>query len=146
MSVKETTAGTHTLSASYSGDSNYAPVGPITRTYTVTAAAKTNLTSSLNPATNCKPVPFSITVAGAGSVMPTGKVLLKKGSTVLAAATLNEGHATVSTSALTLGKNVLDASYTGDAKYSPSTSAALTQVIVACGLRAMNTASSASVR
>jgi hypothetical protein len=129
------TIAPHTLSATYSGDANYAAAGPVSVTLTVTAAvlatAKPNLTSLINPATNCKSVAFSITVAGTGNVLPTGKVSLKKGSTVLATATLNGGKATVSTSALTLGKNVLDASYAGDAKYGAATSAAVTQTIVA---------------
>lgn len=130
VSVTETTTGAHTLSASYSGDSNYAAAGPITRTYTVTAAAKASLTSVLNPATNCKPVAFSISVTGTGTVKPTGKVSLKRSSTVLATATLNEGRATISTAALAVGKNVLQASYSGDSKFSPATSAELTQTIV----------------
>jgi hypothetical protein len=137
VSVTETTLGSHTLSASYSGDANYAPAGPLTRTYTVTAAATAKLISLANPAASCKPVEFSITVTGAGEAKPTGKVLLKKGSTVLSTATLSEGKATISTSALTVGKNVVNASYEGDARYRPATSAPLTQVISAgCTLSA----------
>jgi hypothetical protein len=123
VSVTETTTGTHTLSATYSGDGNYLAAGPITRTYTVTAAAsKITLTSSANPATSCKPVVFSVSVTGTSSVKPTGKVQLKKGTTVLAIATLNEGKATFSTSSLTSGTNVLTANYGGDAEFGASTS------------------------
>jgi Bacterial Ig-like domain (group 3) len=130
VNVTETTTGSHTLSASYSGDSNYAAAGPITRTYTVTAAAtKVVLASSTNPATNCKPVSFSVTVEGATGVKPTGKVELKKGSAVLATATLSQGETKMSTSALAVGKNVLTASYEGDAKNKPANSTAFTQTI-----------------
>jgi hypothetical protein len=130
VDVTETTTGSHTLSASYSGDANYAPAGPITRTYTVTSAATAKLASSANPATNCEPVTFTITVTGEDDTKPTGKVLLMKGSTVLATATLSEGEAKVSTSALTVGKNVLNARYEGNAKYSAATSEPLTQMIM----------------
>jgi hypothetical protein len=131
VSVRESATGSHTLSATYSGDVNHAAAGPVTRTYTVTAAASiVKLSSSANPATKCKPVVFSITVDGASGAKPTGTVALKKGSSVLATATLNQGQAKVSTSALTSGKNVLNASYKGDARNRAATSAAFTQTVL----------------
>jgi large repetitive protein len=129
-------AGSHTLSATYSGDANYAAAGPITRTYTVTSAAvaKITLSSTANPAQRCAPVTFSVAVAGgAGDSMPTGRVELKNGSTVLAAAYLLDGRAAFTTSALTLGENLLTASYAGDAHNSAGTSAVLKEMVVSGG-------------
>jgi len=136
VSVTETTVGTYNLSATYSGDANYAAAGPITRSYNVTAAAaasKTSLASLANPTMECKPVEFSVRVTGTGGTHATGKVELKKGTTVLAAASLSNGGAKLSTSALTVGTNVLTASYQGDARNRASTSAPLSQVILSSG-------------
>jgi Bacterial Ig-like domain (group 3) len=133
LSVVTSVTGMHTLSATYSGDANYATAGPLTRTYTVTAASVVKLTSSANPAAKCKPVNFSITVAGTNGAVPTGRVELKKGSTALAVATLINGTARVSTSALPAGTNVLTASYGGDAKNVASTSAPFEQMIFSSG-------------
>ncbi|MGA7312378.1 MAG: Ig-like domain repeat protein [Silvibacterium sp.] len=95
LSVVTSVTGTHTLSATYSGDANYAAAGPITRTYTVTEAASkpatVKLSSTPNPARRCNLVMFSVEVAGAGAEKPTGKVEVRKGSTVLATADLNNG-------------------------------------------------------
>ena len=131
LSVVTSVTGTHTLSATYSGDPNYAAAGPITRTYTVTAAAAPiKLTSSANPATDCKPVDFSVSVTGTSGVKPTGKVELKKGTLVLATATLNNAAAKLSTSALPVGTNMLTASYSGDARNGASTSPATKQIVL----------------
>jgi hypothetical protein len=134
VSVTQTTAGTHTLSASYSGDTNYAAAGPITRTYTVTAApALVKLTSSANPAASCVSPAISVTVTGANEAKPTGKVTLKKGSTVLGAAVLNEGRATIAASGLTAGNNIISATYEGDAAHGSVTSAPVNQVVSSSG-------------
>jgi len=134
VNVTESVTGTHTLSATYSGDANYNPAGPVSESYSVTAAtqpAKITLTSSANPAEYCQPVDFTATVSGASGVTPTGTVSLKMGTTVLASASLNKGVAVLSApiAALAVGTNLLTASYTGDAKNAASTSAALSQVI-----------------
>jgi hypothetical protein len=135
LSVVTSVTGTHKLSATYNGDTNYAAAGPITRAYTVTAAAsKTKLTSSANPAARCNPVDFSVTVAGTSGAEPTGKVELKKGGIVLATAPLIKAAAKLSTSALPAGTNVLTASYEGDARNDPSTSPAFKQVILSTGV------------
>ena len=131
LSVVTSVTGPHTLSATYSGDPNYAAAGPITRTYTVTAAAsKTALTSSANPAKYCTPVDFSVSVTGTSGVKPTGKVELKKGTMVLATATLNNAAAKLSTSALPVETNMLTASYSGDARNEASTSPAIKQIVL----------------
>jgi hypothetical protein len=134
VTVTEATAATYTLSATYSGDANYAAAGPVSRSLIVTAAASaTKLASLTNPATECKPVEFSVSVTGTSGTQPTGKVELKKGTAVLATASLTNGGAKLSTSALTVGTNVLTAGYQGDARNRASTSAPLSQVIMSSG-------------
>jgi hypothetical protein len=93
------------------------------------ATPTVKLSSSVNPAKNCKSLVFSISVDGTSGAMPTGTVVLQDGSTVLASAGLSRGEAKVSASALRKGKNVLNASYEGNAIYSAATSPALTQMV-----------------
>jgi hypothetical protein len=135
VNVTLSTTGTHTLSATYSGDTKYAAVGPITRTYAVTAAAvtKVTLSSTANPAQRCTPATFFVLVAGQGAEKPTGKVELRKGPTVLASAELNNGAARLTTFALTIGPNPLTAHYVGDAQNPAATSAVLEQMVSRVG-------------
>ena len=93
------------------------------------ATPAVKLSSSVNPAKNCKSVVFSITVDGASGAMPTGTVVLQEGSTVLATAALNHGEAKMPATALKKGRNVLNASYQGNAVYSAATSPTLTQMV-----------------
>jgi Bacterial Ig-like domain (group 3) len=133
LSVVTSATGTHTLSATYTGDANYGTAGPITRTYTVTAASVVKLASSLNPAKTCKAVAFSVFVTGSSGITPTGNVVLKKGSTVLATAHLNYGAARLSTSALSVGTNMLTATYEGDANNPAATSPEFKEVVLTGG-------------
>ena len=133
LSVVTSVTGSHTLSATYGGDANYAATGAITRTYTVTSAPAVRLSSARNPAQRCNPVTFSVVVAGQLFDRPTGEVELKKGSTVLATATLKNGAATLTTSALAVGTNLLTATYKGDAKHDAATSAVLNQTVLSSG-------------
>jgi hypothetical protein len=135
LSVVTSVTGTHTLSATYTGDTNYAAAGPITRTYAVTAAAltKVTLSSTANPMQRCSPATFYVLVAGQGAEKPTGKVELRNSSTVLASAELNNGSARLTTAALTIGPNPLTAHYDGDAQNVAATSAVLEQMVMRVG-------------
>lgn len=101
----------------------------MTGTGRATYESTVNLSSSANPATTCKPVAFTITVRGSGGGVPTGIVELKKGTSVVGLATLSNGSATFSTTALAVGANLLTASYEGDATHAASTSSVLTQMV-----------------
>ncbi len=133
LSVTLSTSGSHTLSATYNGDSNYAAAGPITRTFTVAAAAlrptKAAVKSSANPAAVCNSVAFSVTVTGTGGETPTGMVKLMKGMDVLGAAWLSNGAASIPNLQLGVGTYVLTASYEGDSTHAASTSAPFSQVV-----------------
>jgi hypothetical protein len=56
-------------------------------------------------------------------------VELKKGATMLAVADLKNGKATLTTRALTVGTNLLTASYLGDSKNGAATSAVLQEMV-----------------
>jgi hypothetical protein len=135
VNVTSSVAGTHTLAATYSGDANYAAAGPLSRTFTVKAAAAAKipatvkLSASANPSISCKSVVFSTLVAGASGATPTGTVVLKDGDKVLATASLNKGSAALAASALSIGTHIVTATYSGDSVHASSTSTAVKEVV-----------------
>jgi hypothetical protein len=133
VNVTGLTAGTATLAATYSGDSNFAAAGPISRTVTVTAASKASVTVTLsaktNPASTCFSVPFTASVVGKDGKSPTGTVELKEGSKLLATTSIKNNAASFTALGLPAGKHTLTAVYLGDASYPPATSAAFTETV-----------------
>jgi hypothetical protein len=69
------------------------------------------------------PVTLTVQTTSTTSGVPTGKVSLMDGSTVLSTLTLAAGAATFTTSSLTQGTHNLSANYLGDANFLPSSSA-----------------------
>jgi len=92
------------------------------------ASTTTALVSSLNPSTAGQSVTFTATVSGAPGV-PTGNVSFLDGGAVVGSGTLSGGVATFTTSTLTIGSHSITAAYGGDANFTASTSAVLTQVV-----------------
>jgi hypothetical protein len=129
-------AGSHPITATYSGISPYATsTGTFTQTIIgqSTVSSSTALSSSLNPSTMGQGVTFMATVAGSGSSTPTGNVTFLDGTSTLGQGTLNgsggTATATFTTSGLTVGSHNITASYGGDSTFASSTSAALTQTV-----------------
>jgi hypothetical protein len=138
LSVTSTTTGTNTLSATYSGDSNYSADGPITRTVKVNAPAlkkesKVTVASSANPATACSAIAFSVTVTGTGSEKPTGTVKLMKEKELLSEGTLSDGKAKLPSLKLAAGTSELTANYSGDSTHEAAKSAPFKQVVSSTG-------------
>ena len=126
-SVTGLTQTTHTLSASYSGDSNYAPAGPVSVSVVVTAV-KIGASVSLSPTAStggCAPMQFGVAVTSSSKTQPTGEVSILDGSRTLATGTLATGKPILSTPHLGPGSHSLIAHYTGDAHYLPGDSRAL---------------------
>ena len=123
--------GNHSISAVYSGDTNFvgSAASPMTQVVTK-AAATTTLVSSINPARSGKAVSFTITVSSP-AVSPTGKVQLLNGTTILATMTLKSGTAKYNTGTLPAGSNIITAVYLGDTNNSGSTSAPVNEFILA---------------
>jgi hypothetical protein len=121
----------HSLTAAYSGDTNYAAVSA-SENITITAVKKTpavvRLSARANPATSTTPLAFSVEVTSSGAE-PQGEVELHEGETVLARAALNKTTASLSLSKLDPGTHVLTAVYSGDSEHDPSTSAPLKEVV-----------------
>ncbi len=120
--------GTHTLTASYSGDSNYLAQSSaaITQTVTPKTPTTTTIASSSNPSIVGQSVTFTASVSPSAA---TGSVQFLDGTTVLATVTVNSGSATFATSSLAQGAHSITAAYGGSATYAGSTSLVLTQTV-----------------
>ncbi len=123
-------AGSHSISAVYSGDSGNDGSTSSTLTQTVNqAASSTGLGSSLNPSTAGQSVTFTATVAGDS---PSGTVDFKDGGTTIGgcgAQALSSGTATCTTSGLSAGSHSITGVYGGDTNNQASTSSTLTQTV-----------------
>src|SRR2546430_8399150 len=92
------TAGTHSITAIYSGDANFAGSTSPALMQTVNKAANsTSVASSNNPSNFGTAVTFTATTSSATGT-PTGTVTFKDGATVLGTSMLSRGTATVDTS------------------------------------------------
>jgi hypothetical protein len=131
-------AGSHTITAVYSGDSTYATSTSAALTQVVTGvvvSTMTALSSSPNPSTFGQSVSLVATVTPAsGTITPTGSVTFRDGTTVLGTAALNSsGVATLGTSSLGVGTHTITAQYGGDSTDSVSSSNAVSQTVNKAG-------------
>jgi len=132
ISVTSFALGSHSITASYAGDRNFAGSTSAALTQSVTqSGSSTAVSSNANPSSYGQAVTFTATVAPAYSGTPTGTVSFFDGSTSLGNATLSSGVATFSTSATALiaGSHSISAKYNGDSNYLASSSAAFVQTI-----------------
>jgi Big-like domain-containing protein len=124
--------GSHTISASYSGDAVFAAstsnaVIQVVNKGTVTVT----LGSNPNPSTIGQPVLFSasVTAATVAAGTPTGSVTFSEGGTNLGTVPLVGGSATISVSTLGPGSHLIIATYSGDATFKAGVSPIYTQVL-----------------
>ncbi|HEY1653454.1 MAG TPA: Ig-like domain-containing protein [Acidimicrobiales bacterium] len=130
-SLSDLTPGYYTITAIYSGDTDF-----LTSTGTVTqpvglAATTTSLVASPNPSTFSEAVTLTATVSvvAPGSGNPTGTVDFFNGPNLLGSALLSGGQAAITTSSLAIGAYSLTASYVGDADFLPSQSSAISDTV-----------------
>jgi hypothetical protein len=123
----------HAITASYGGSTAFAGSTSAILTQVVNkAASATAVVSSVNPSASGQSVVFTATVTGPSgdAIVPTGTVNFLDGSTTLGSGTLNtSGVGTFSTSSLASSSHSITAVYAGDANFTGSTSAVLTQVV-----------------
>ncbi len=137
FSTANLSAGTHTITAVYNGDTNYAISTSNTVTQAVTNASVTiSVVSSLPTSTYGNSVTFTATVSpvSGGGAVPTGTVTFKDGSATLGNGTLNGGspdRALFTTLTLATGGHSITAVYNGDATYSGGQqSSPITQTVI----------------
>ena len=121
------TAGSHSITAVYNGDTNCNGSTSSALAETVNKANATlALASSSNPSTYGSSVTFTATVSPS---LATGTVTFINGTTTLGTGTISGAIASYSTSTLAVGSSSIAASYGGDANDNGSTSSVLTQTV-----------------
>lgn len=128
FSTSSLTGGSHTITATYNGDSEYpGSAGNLTQVVDL-ASSSTSVVSSLSPSLFGVAVDFTATVTSSSGT-PTGTVSFSDGSTVLGNGTLDiSGTASFATSGLSVGSHTITATYSGDTNFSGS-SGTVTQTV-----------------
>jgi hypothetical protein len=127
-STSSLSVGSHTtITAVYSGDTNFATSTSANFTQTVNqASTTTSVSSSANPSVFGQSVTLTATVAAVapGAGTPTGTVNFKDGGSTIgtcSAQPLSGGQATCSTSSLSVGSHTITAVYSGGTNFTTST-------------------------
>ncbi len=151
-STSSLSAGSHSITAVYGGNSTFSGSTSAALTQVVNAPAlltsTTTVTSSLNPSGQGQSVTFTATVAGpsGNTTVPTGTVTFMDGATTLGPGSLNgSAQATYSTSSLGTGSNSITAVYGGDSNFAGSTSTVLTQMVDAASFTVSFNPTSATI-
>ncbi len=123
-------AQTHTITAVYSGDSDFnGSTSPGITEVTNPASTTTALTSSLNPSNFGDSVTFTATLTPKFGGTVTGTVTFSHLGTVLGTATLSGNVATLATPHLPVGLDHVTATYGGGTDFLASTSSAVAQTV-----------------
>jgi hypothetical protein len=137
LNTTSLTASAHTISASYSGDSNFSGSTANSLTRAVGKASTTTvLSTAANPSVTGQGITFTATVSvvapGVGSPSGTVQFLLDgspDGSPVMLSSSGGVTTASFSTASLAIGMHTLAASYSGDASFSDSTASSFAQTV-----------------
>lgn len=118
--------GTYSITALYSGDTNYASAASSALTQTVRtpiAASTTTVAASPNPAFSNASVQLTATVSvPSGDPTPSGSVRFSEGGMSVGSAQLGAGGvASLAVYQLPVGNDTISAAYIGDTNYSGST-------------------------
>ena len=116
-------AGSDTITATYTGDTNYntatasmvQTVNKATPTVTVTTSGPSNFGSS-------------VTITATITTGATGAITFTSGGLTLGSGTISGGKVTITTTVLPVGTDTITASYPGDTNYNPATGTT-TQVV-----------------
>ncbi|HEY7302895.1 MAG TPA: Ig-like domain repeat protein [Bryobacteraceae bacterium] len=125
-------AGSHSITAVYSGGPNRIGSTSAALTETVNkASTTTSLVSSLNPSTSGKAVTFTATIVSAFGGQVGGSVTFNDGANTLGTVNVNSAtnKAAFTTSSLATGTHSIKAVYSGGPNRIGSTSAVLSQVV-----------------
>jgi len=140
-------AGTHPITAVYSGNSTYGGITSSTVPQVMNGATATvSLGTSQNPAAVGSLVTFTVNVSGASGT-PTGTVNFLDGAGSVAgcsAVALSSGTATCSTGSLTVATHSMSAVYSGNSTYNAGTSNTVSQAVVNPGTPSITLGSTAN--
>jgi len=130
FSTSALSVGTHTHTAVYNGDTNFAPStsSPLLQTVSF-APSSTSLSSTLTASSFGQSITFTASVTSSPSQSPTGTITFMDGSTPLATVALFNGSASLSTASLSVGAHTITAVYSGDSSFASSTSAPMNLMV-----------------
>ena len=132
-----TTTGSHSITAVYGGDLNFAgstsSAVSVTVSTTAPIATATVISSSTSSAVSGTSITFTATVSpNAVSSVPTGTVTFLDGTASIGTGVLDAiGKTTLTTSTLSVGSHSISASYAGNTSFVASSSSAVTVTITA---------------
>ena len=134
-SIATLAAGSHSVTAHYSGDARYGAAASAALSQQVDARGTptVSVSSSGNPSATGSPVTFSAAVTGSAGTA-TGTVAFRDGTIAIAscsAVALVSGSATCTTSSLSAGTHSITAAFSGDERYVAAISTALNQSVEA---------------
>ena len=130
LTTSNLTVGTHAITASYDGSTNYTSSTSGTLSQVVSKVATSNsISASANPTVYGRSVSFTARLKTATGIAPTGSITFKDGGTTLGTLTLNDGEATLETSTLSIGSHSITAIYAGNADIDGRTSSALAHIV-----------------
>jgi hypothetical protein len=121
--------GSHAISASFGGGTDYGASTSSTLPQVVGAVTVTALTASVNPTVYGQVVTFTATVSSKTAGTITGTVSFQEGTTVLGSGKVSGGKATLSITTLAVGSHSITSVYSGNTSYGPSTSALLKHTV-----------------
>jgi len=121
--------GSQSVTAVYSGDTNFSGSTSQPMTQHVTSTITTSLVSSANPSIPGQAVTFTATLGWSGPDSPTGSVSFMDSGGNLGSAPVSQGGATFTTSSLGLGSHSITAVYSGDSNFLGSNSSVLVQIV-----------------
>ncbi len=140
--------GTHSILATFSGNTNYAGSSSAPVVITVQqATAAAALTTSGSPSTAGKPVTFTATLTSNGGTPAGSVVFADNGKAISSAMTLNSsGMASYTTAALAVGTHGITAVYAGNVNDSAATSNTVSQVVSQAPTTTLLSANASSVQ
>jgi sugar lactone lactonase YvrE len=124
FSTSALSAGNHTITATFSGDTNYSGNSGSFTQLVNKATPTVTLAVQPNPIIPGQPAVFTATLSSSAGV-PTGTVTVTDNNTPLGNAPLNASGVATLTATLTGGSQALLAVYNGDANFSTTSSATL---------------------
>jgi YVTN family beta-propeller protein len=126
LTTNSLSVGTHSITAQYSGDSNYGGAVSTSVAQVVNMAIPTvALASSPNPSIFGATVTLTATVTSGA----TGMITFHDGTTALGTVTVASGVAVLTTNSLTVGTHPITAQYGGDSNYTGAVSTSVSQVV-----------------
>ena len=129
MTTSSLSSGTHSISAQYSGDSNFGSSvsGSLSERILSSSTTILTLTTGGNPAKLGDSLTFQATVTPSTA---TGTVAFFDGKLALGSSSMNSGSAVFTTTSLAGGTHSLTAQYSGDTNFVPSASPAFIQNVM----------------